>query len=215
MRFQKNFEQKNTAEIENLIEEQPYCYLSTQHQSTLHTGVFNHDYRDGVFILHLNRKDEQIADLKAHPEALVVLHDFLSVIPSYWLETNHAGAATSYYRYAEFRCSAQILETKTELCYELQKLMEQYQPEGNYEPLSPDHPMYQADFSALAIVKLKPYFIRTKWKLGQNRSESLRKNVIKNLRNRSLGQDLRTALLVESSLDHRVNGPSVTSGLSP
>lgn len=194
MQFQKHFTMDDPTLIETFIQEQNHCYLVTHGEnSQIHFGVFNPHYEDRKFYLHLNRKDEQVIDLMTRPKCWIVTHEFLSMIPSYWVDPKKSSAATAYYRYAEFECTAQILSDTKAICTELQKLMDHYQPEKGYQEMTHDNPTYKADFGALVIVKLTVETRRTKWKLGQNRSVQIRERVAQELNRRNQDKDRKTA----------------------
>ncbi|HUP56026.1 MAG TPA: FMN-binding negative transcriptional regulator, partial [Bdellovibrionota bacterium] len=156
-------------------------------------GVFNHVRAEGKLYLHLNRRDEQVACLRESDSATLVFQDILAVIPSYWVDEKYAGAATTYYRYAELRCRARVLESDEELTRVFRSLMGRYQPEGRHEPLSPDSATYRSSYAMLSVVELEPLSVRTKWKIGQNRPVETRLKVAAELEKRAQGQDLRAA----------------------
>ncbi len=202
MRFYPIYEQTDQKNVEDFIRSQASCRIITMtSDKKTHYGIFNHFFDGQSFILHLNRLDEQVHDLKSNPNALVVFEEFLSVIPSYWVDENYAGAATSYYRYAEFDCQAEVSDTPELLRDALQKMMDHYQPEGQYVPLDPGSSLYKKSFDALVIIRLTPTSSRTKWKLGQNRPEASRRQVAKRLRERGTPNDLRAAQEVEASIE--------------
>lgn len=194
MKFYNYYEQKNLAEIDRLITETPYCLLLTQDMAKPRTvtGLFNHVYDGKNFYLHLNKTDEQVAALDSG-RAQLVFHDMLALIPSYWVEEKYAGAATAYYRYAEFDCDVALERTPAGMIQALQLLMNHHQPEGHYDPLSADSSIYETSLAMLVIAKLTPTARRTKWKLGQNRPVETRMKVVENLRARAKGNDLRAA----------------------
>lgn len=203
MQFYSIYEQHDLKKVEDFIKSQSSCRLvTTTPDRKTHYGIFNPIF-DGSVILHLNRLDEQVDDLKKNPNALVVFEDFLSVIPSYWLSENYGGGATSYYRYVEFDCRAEVSDTPEHLKEALQKMMDHFQPEGHYDALDPNSAIYKKSFEALVIVRLTPTSTRTKWKLGQNQTLPTRTKIANLLRERGTPNDIRAAQEVESSIGDR------------
>ncbi len=198
MQFYPFYRQDDPAQVECLIHSQVSCnLLTTSKAGMIHNGIFNHDHLDGKIVLHLNKTDEQVADLKVNPQATVAFQDLLCLIPSYWVDAQYGGAATMYYRYAEFTCDAILEDNPQKMQALLQTLMDRYQPEGHYQALDPKDPIYKASFSTLTMVTLTPVSSRTKWKLGQNKTMEQRLNVLTELRKRGTAGDLRAADEVE------------------
>jgi len=201
MQFYSYYKQANTKEVESLSQDSSFCLLSTVSPSGIpHLGIFNPLQIEGRFYLHMNRKDEQVADLKERPKALLSFLDFLSVIPSYWVDEHYAGAATAYYRYAEWECTVELFEEPPSMLPVLQMMMDRYQPEQKYDPLNPELPIYKASFASIVVLKLTPVSSRTKWKLGQNRPMEIRNRVMTELKLRARDNDIRAAEEMEKTL---------------
>jgi predicted FMN-binding regulatory protein PaiB len=201
MQFYPAYDQTDSREVQAFVEGTPSCRLLTRSpEDRLHYGIFNPVCEGTDIFLHLNRNDEQVQDLRADPRALVAIEDFQCVIPSYWVDSNYAGAATSYFPYAEFDCDVEIAQTDEALREILTKLMKHHQPEGGYAGLASSPDLYRRSFDTLAIVRLKPRATRTKWKLGQTRSADARRKIVIELRKRGEPGDLRAADEVEKWL---------------
>ncbi len=188
------YSQPNSLELRNLIDSQEMSYLLTVNSSQeIKVGALNHFYDGLHFYYHLNKNDEQVESLKSNAKAKIFFHDFLSTIPSYWVDEKYAGAATSYYRYAEFNCSVEMIAEPEKIMQVLQLMMNVHQPEKKYEPLHVESKTYKGSFASLVIAKLSVDSSRTKWKLGQNRPREARLKVVDELKKRGQGHDLRTA----------------------
>lgn len=207
MQFYPFYNQHDVAEVESLIQTQKSCRLITSRLidgiNQVHYGILNHFASGQDIYLHLNSHDEQISDLRAIPHALVVFEDLLALIPSYWTDNNDASAATAYYRYAEFTCKSDLIKDPSKVRDVLQAMMDRHQPEGKYVPLEESSDLYKESFEMLTIVKLQPLGFRTKWKLGQNRSPSVRRHIAAQLRLRGESNDFRTADEIEKSVNSR------------
>src|SRR5262245_31836103 len=55
-----------------------------------HIGLYPFIYRGTAIEMHLNRADEQFADLASRPQCVFELDDILAVIPSYWVHPENA-----------------------------------------------------------------------------------------------------------------------------
>jgi len=198
MQFYEIYQQPDKTKVDEFVRSQLNCQLITKApDGRSHLGIFNHYFDGDAFFLHLNKNDEQIADLRSAENVLLVVHDFLAVIPSYWIDAQYGGAATAYYRYAEFECRAELVDSPQAVKEALQSLMDHYQPERKYETLDPESPTYEKSFKALVIVKLIPTASRTKWKLGQNRPLDIRRRIVEKLKGRNRLRDLHAAQAVE------------------
>lgn len=168
-----------------------------------HLGLYNF-VRDGeAFELHLVRKDEQIADLRARPRCLFELDEVLAVIPSHWVHPEYAGSATAYHRTVLFDCEASISEDPEVIVAQQQRLLAKHQPEGGYRPLSAAEPLYRGALAQLAAVRLAVRGCRAKFKLAQNRPPDARRRIIDELRRRGRPGDARAAEALQWTLDHQ------------
>lgn len=201
MQFYSHYAQHSAARVRALVDERPYCeLLTTGADGFPHAGLFNHHFDGDEFLLHLHKGDEQIADLRAKPECVVTVNDVMAMIPSYWVHERDGGAATMYYRYAEFRCRARFIESPSEMSPYLQKLMDHLQAEGGYQALDHTAPIYARLYKVLTLVALTPLSTRTKWKLGQNRPVAERRRVAESLRQRGREGDVRAAAEVLATI---------------
>ncbi len=182
MQFYEMYSQPNTDEVEAMLKAQRHCHLLTQsREGQPHCGIFNPYLQENLVMLHLHRRDEQLRDLREKPEASLVFTDFISTIPSYWIDPRYGGAATSYYKYAELKCRAEIVSDPQKMRPWLERLMQRFQPEGGYDPLDPKSEIYRVSFETIALVLFHRETIRTKWKLGQNRPPEIRAKVLEKL----------------------------------
>jgi predicted FMN-binding regulatory protein PaiB len=189
VQFYPLYEQRDPVKVREFVESCDSCQLITlSGAGEIHSGLVNPVVQDGRILLHLNRADEQVADLKARPNGLVVFREELAIIPSTWVDPQYAGAATAYYRYVEYTCDAQVLESEQEIRSTFQTLMEQYQPEHqagkDYAPIEASSSIYKGSFEMICIIRLNPTRTRTKWKLGQNRPPELRLKIAQHLEER-------------------------------
>jgi predicted FMN-binding regulatory protein PaiB len=143
--------------------------------------------------LHLNKADEQVADLAFNARCLFEVDEVLAVVPSYWLHPDNAVFATAYYRSLILDCTATVSADLDLLAQQQARLIRRYQPEGGYRPLSATDPMYRGMLGKLRALTLRIERCRTKFKLGQNRSREQRLRVVEHLRARGRPSDARAA----------------------
>ena len=119
MKHHSYYIQKNQSEVEQLIQSSSMCLFNTGNEN----GVFNPVYQDGKFYFHFNKTDEQFKNLEKTGKATLIFFDFLCNIPSYWVDKEDGGVATSYYRYAEFHCEARTYSSPEEIHENVQIFM--------------------------------------------------------------------------------------------
>ena len=164
-----------------------------------HIGLYPFAYGDDAIEVHLNRADEQIADLEAHGRCVFEVDEILGVIPSYWVHPENAVMATAYHRTVVFDCDAVMSEDANGLAEQQRRLLARYQPEGGFRPVTPDDPLYRGAIALIAAVRLEIRRRRVKFKLGQNRTPEIRAKIIDHLRGRP--NDARAADALQWTID--------------
>lgn len=167
-----------------------------------HIGLYPFQFLGSTIEMHLNRRDEQLSDLRANPKCAFEVDEMLGTIPSYWIHPSNAAFATAYYRVAIFECEAAISEDPQIIAKQQQRLMQHYQPDGGYEALNAQHAMYQGSLNMIAALTLTIRECKVKWKLAQNRDRDTRLKIIQQLRDRGQATDLRAADALQWTLDH-------------
>ncbi len=163
-------------------------------------GLYPFVFHDNTVEIHLNRKDAQFGDLQARPHVVFEVDDVLGVIPSYWVDPHSAVMATAYHRTVLFDCTAVVIDDVHALARQQMALMARYQPEGGFEPVDPNDPIYAGALRSIAAITLRVEKRRVKFKLAQNRSVNVRQHVIGKLRERGRHNDARAASAIEATL---------------
>ena len=166
-----------------------------------HIGLYPFAYDGTAIEMHLNRADEQIADLKAHRQCVFEVDDVLGVIPSYWVHPEDAVMATAYHRTVIFDCEATVFEDAAVLAEQQMRLLARYQPEGGFRPVTPDDPLYRGAIALIAAVRLGIKDRRVKFKLGQNRSVEVRAKIVEEMNKRGRPNDARAADGLQWTID--------------
>jgi predicted FMN-binding regulatory protein PaiB len=157
-----------------------------------HIGLYPFMYDGERIEIHLVRKDEQIADLRAWPRCLFEVDEVLGTIPSYWVHPENAVMATAYHR---------TVEDPAVLAAQQMRLLARYQPEGGFRPVAADDRLYSGAVAHIAAVSLAITGRRVKFKLGQNRAVEARAKIVSELRRRGRPNDARAADALQWTID--------------
>lgn len=166
-----------------------------------HIGLYPFVYQGTAIELHVNRADEQLADLKARRRCLFEVDEVLGVIPSYWVHPEDAVMATAYHRTVIFDCQAVVSEDAAVLAGQQMRLLARYQPQGGFHPVTADDPLYRGAIAHIAAVRLDIEERRVKFKLAQNRSPEVRAKIVDELRKRGRPNDGRAADALQWTID--------------
>ncbi len=169
-----------------------------------HIGLYPFIYRGTTIEMHLNRADEQFADLESRPQCVFELDDILAVIPSYWVHPEDAVMATAYHRTVIFDCEADVSQDAAVLAEQQMRLLARYQPEGGFRSVTPGDPLYRGAISHIAAVRLAIRARRAKFKLGQNRSVDVRARIVNELRQRGRPNDAHAAEALQWTIDREI-----------
>lgn len=202
MIFHDYYAKIRPADVDRFVGEQELGRLITVGaDGTPHLGLYPFVHEGDTVDLHLVRRDEQIVDLRARPRCVFEVDEVLAVIPSYWVHSEYAGAATAYHRTVIFECVATVVEDSAAVAAQQARLLARYQPEGGFRTLSVDDPLYRGALAQLAAVRLEIARRRPKFKLGQNRPAEARRRIVAELRTRGRPRDQRAAEAIEWTID--------------
>jgi predicted FMN-binding regulatory protein PaiB len=175
--------------------------ITVSAEGTPHIGLYPFAYHPIAIELHVNRNDEQLADLRAHPQCIFEVDEVLAVIPSYWVHAENAVMATAYHRTVIFDCEAFVSEDGALLAEQQTRLLARYQQEGGFRPVAPEDPLYRGAIEHIAGIRLDIRDRRVKFKLGQNRSVEARAKIVTELRKRGRPNDERAADALQWTID--------------
>jgi predicted FMN-binding regulatory protein PaiB len=167
-----------------------------------HLGLYPF-VRDGSAIeIHLHRADDQLAHLEARPRCAFEVDEILATVPSYWIDSENAVAATAYHRTVLFECDvAQISRDAAVLAAQQTRLLARYQPEGGFRAVTAEEPIYRGSLGVITAVQLAITGRKVKWKIGQNRPPAARARVVAELRERGRPRDARAADALQWTID--------------
>jgi len=170
-----------------------------------HIGLYPFLFLGATLEIHLHRDDEQLADLRANGKCAFEVDEIHGTIPSHWVHPTNAMFATAYHRTVIFECDAEISEDHAVLGAQQQRLMDRYQPDGGFKPVSAEHAMYRGPFKQIAALTLTVRERKVKWKLAQNRDRETRAKLIAELRKRARRTDAGAADALQWTLDHEAS----------
>jgi nitroimidazol reductase NimA-like FMN-containing flavoprotein (pyridoxamine 5'-phosphate oxidase superfamily) len=142
--------------------------------------------------------------LQAGPRVSFMMALPYSLLPSYWLAKGYACPATHYFKSVDARGTCAPCDDVVEKARGLQALMEKYQPEGEYTPITADNPLYTKALRTVGVYRIAVQNWTGKQKFGVNETEATRRKMIAGLRQRGQPRDLETAAEIEKTFSNEV-----------
>ena len=127
----------------------------------------NFVFLGGVVYMHSHVKGEKINNIKRNSKVGFEVDKNLEFLPSYFSDPEDASLADTLYISVVIKGEANLIEDKKEKVLALNGLMQKYQPEGRYTPMSEDMDV----LDATAVIKVIPKEMNGKYKIGQNMSK--------------------------------------------
>ena len=124
----------------------------------------NFAFVNGNVYMHSYKKGEKLDNIKRNNKTGFEVDRELEFLPSYFEHPTNAALADTLYISVVIKGTAIIVNNKIEKTLALNGLMKKYQPEGRYDPMTPDMP----SVDEVAIIKIVPESIRGKYKIGQH-----------------------------------------------
>ena len=137
----------------------------------------NFVFLNDAIYLHSHTRGEKLDNIKRNDKVGFEVDRELEFLPSYFEDPKDASLADTLYISVVIKGSASIIEEKNEKALALNGLMKKYQPEGGYEPLTPEMDV----IDEVAIIKVIPDSIRGKYKIGQNLRKGERADLAKKI----------------------------------
>ena len=155
----------------------------------------------GVVYFHGALTGEKYDALVTSPPVCFSVSIAYSVIPSHWLADENARGANHYYESVQIDGRGSVVTDRSQKAAALQLLMEKYQPEGGFRPISAEDPFYRKVIEETAVFRIDAERMETKVNMGQNHSERVQREVVDRLEERGTVTDRLTAALIEEMLD--------------
>jgi predicted FMN-binding regulatory protein PaiB len=180
-------------------------FVSVSASGQPHIGLYPFLFLGSSIEMHTHRDDEQLADVRANKKCTFEVDEIHGTIPSHWVHATNAMFATAYHRTVIFECDAEVSEDHGVLGAQQQRLMDHYQPDGGFKPVSAEHAIYRGPFNQIAALTLTIRERKVKWKLAQNRDRETREKLIVELRKRARPTDSGAADALQWTLDHEAS----------
>ena len=120
-------------------------------------------YGDAIY-MHSHTKGEKLDNIRANPKSGFEVDRELEFLPSYFSSPTDASLADTLYISVVIKGDSKFVDDPKEKTLALNAMMEKYQPEGQYEPLSPDMDV----LNYTAVIKVIPNEMHGKYKIGQH-----------------------------------------------
>ena len=124
----------------------------------------NFVFINGAVYMHSHTRGEKLDNIRRNQKVGFEVDKSLEFLPSYFSDPTDASLADTLYISVVIKGNASIVSDKEEKTNVLNGLMEKYQPEGGYEPISPDMDVLKG----VEVIKIVPESLRGKYKIGQN-----------------------------------------------
>lgn len=131
---------------------------------------------DAIY-MHSHTKGEKLDNIRHNNKVGFEVDRELEFLPSYFEDPKDASLADTLYISVVIKGKGIIIEDRNEKTLALNSLMRKYQPEGKYEPLTPEREV----IDAVAIIKVAPYLMTGKYKIGQHLRIEDRVNLAKKI----------------------------------
>ncbi len=146
---------------------------------------------------------EKFELLQAAPRVSFMMALPYILLPSYWLAKGYACPATHYFKSVDARGTCAPCDDVVEKARGLQALMEKYQPEGQYTPITADNPLYTKALRTVGVFRVAVTSWTGKVKFGVNEPDAVRRKMIAGLRERGEPRDLETAFEIEKTFGEK------------
>ena len=121
---------------------------------------------DAVY-MHSHPRGEKIENFRANQKVGFEVDRELEFLPSYFEDPRNASLADTLYISVVMKGVASLVTDREEKTKALNGLMEKYQPEGGYDPITSDMRV----LDGVAVIKVVPKTLHGKYKIGQHSSQ--------------------------------------------
>ncbi|WP_110933868.1 pyridoxamine 5'-phosphate oxidase family protein [Paenibacillus bouchesdurhonensis] len=177
---------ENEQEIKSFLQEMTFGFLGTVgSDGNCRVTPLNFVYGKGYFYMHGSLAGEKMKHLKSNSNVSFTVAKEYAIIPSYFTHPQLACPASAYFKSVMVRGHVEIVDDLQEKADALSMFMEKLQPEGGYDPINPEDPLYAGQLKAVALIRIVPAKISAKFKFGQNLKADKFEKVVGGLKERS------------------------------
>ncbi|WP_420545819.1 pyridoxamine 5'-phosphate oxidase family protein [Nitrosopumilus sp.] len=124
----------------------------------------NFVFLNDAIYMHSHVKGEKLENISRNSKVGFEADRELEFLPSYFEDPHNASLADTLYISVVIKGIGSFVSDREEKTLALNGLMEKYQPEGHYDPLTPDMRV----LDAVSIIKVVPHTLHGKYKIGQH-----------------------------------------------
>jgi len=190
------FEVNDTQRIEALLAECEYGTLCLMDDHMPYAVPLNFVWYEKSLCFHGSKEGRKMELIAKNPKASFSVVKPLSLIPSYFSNTRSASPATQFFISAHVTGLIEIVSNADLKCLMLTALMQKLQPEGGYDAIEANNPIYTKMIEQTGLFRLNPEAISLKFKAGKNLTEERKKSLIEKLHERGNTLDLLTIEMI-------------------
>jgi nitroimidazol reductase NimA-like FMN-containing flavoprotein (pyridoxamine 5'-phosphate oxidase superfamily) len=153
----------------------------------------NFVWLEGAICFHGATSGEKVDNITRNQKAGFCVTEALSLIPSYFTDPEKACGATQFFRSVVLKGTVCAVADRAEKSAILDALMQRFQPEGGYRPITLEQSRYARMLAATAVYRLTPVTLTAKVKLGQHLNAEQMEAIIAQLEKRGKQGDRQTA----------------------
>ncbi len=183
--------------IQRILKTAPYASLALREKEGVSVVPVSFAGDTKAIYFHGKKGGRKMEAIRQNPRIFVSIVELGSLIPSYFSsEEGLACPATQFFASLEIEGVARELHSPQEKARALEMLMQKYQPEGGYLPLT-DESRYANTLEATAVVEIAVEQIRPKVKYGQKLPAERWERICRFLAERKSPLDLETLRRME------------------
>jgi len=182
MQLLGRLEIKSKEKIKEFLDKEHVGRIATIDQNGYPQIIpMNFVFLNDAIYMHSHTKGEKLENVTRNEKVGFEVDRELEFLPSYFEDPKDASLADTLYISVVIKGKGKIVNDKQEKTNALNGLMKKYQPEGRYEPISPEMPV----LDEVAIIKVMPDSMRGKYKIGQNLQSEARRELAKKILERN------------------------------
>ena len=182
MQLLGRLEIKSKEKIKEFLDKEHVGRIATIDQNGYPQIIpMNFVFLNDAIYMHSHTKGEKLENVTRNDKVGFEVDRELEFLPSYFEDPKDASLADTLYISVVIKGKGKIVNDRQEKTNALNGLMKKYQPEGRYEPISPEMPV----LDEVAIIKVTPDMIRGKYKIGQNLQTGARREIAEKILERN------------------------------
>jgi len=164
----------------------------------------NQVHYEHIIYMHSHHTGEKIENLLRNQKVGFEVDNEICFLPSYYFHPTDASFADTLYKSIVIKGKASIVSDNQEKAFAMNKMMQKYQSEGKYTKLNQD----AKSIIHLTVIKIDVDKIDGKYKIGQEWSDSFRRNIAYKIiqregitRAREILKDMKITILKNGELE--------------